>query len=276
VDIAFCGIFARYVHYLETISVFFGCRRPRERYAMIKVSPIEARSLMGVAHDIRNIARAGDSSGDDRYSLRQIMFWIETHAADLRRERLKEDEAEGKELREDWIQEFTCKALEVVDLSHCSCVKFGCTIKRVKLPILSVYKGKLTILYLGRSDFRMGYFLADSPQDAEVYAGGVGRFGRANPKPAYYIQGGYAYIVFPPEYALTETVGIVGVESNPLTATPLPVIEGKTLNRDIWCEAIPIKDDEIAEVRKRILGREMGITVQYEANNDQTNNANSR
>lgn len=243
---------------------------------MITVSPIEPRSLMGVAHDIRNIVRAGDASGDDRYSLRQIMFWIETGAADLRRERLKEDEAEGKELREDWIQEFPCKILETVDLSHCTCVRYGCTIKRVKLPVLSVYKGKLTILYLGRSDFRMAYFLADTPQDAETYAGGVGRFGRTNPKPAYYIQGGYAYIVFPPEYALTESIGIVGVESNPLSPTVLPVIEGKTLNRDIWCEAVNIKDDEIAEIRKRILAREMTMTVQYEANNDQNNNANSR
>ena len=242
------------------------------------ISDVHPKSLVGLAIDIRNIARAGSSTDDDPYSLRQIIHWISTTASIIRAESLKEDSAMANELRRDWVEEFTCIPLKPIDRSHCDCIKYGCMEKYVELPDFAIFNGRLAITYLGRSDWNLPYKRAIDAHDASIIAMGVGRFGKANRTPAYYIQSKKAYIVFPPEYSLTTTVSMSGVVISPVPSNPtnLTLVDGVLLEDDIWCSPISLDDDEIYQVRNRILSAEMNMMVRADQNHDETNNSNRK
>lgn len=240
---------------------------------MILNAPINEKSLMGIAHDIRNVARAGRSTDDDSYSLRQIIFWAKTTAAKIRAESLEKDSASSNELRADWIEEFPCLALKPIDRSHCDCVKYGCSEKYIDLPDFAQFNGDLAMTYFGTSDWRTPFTRAYDGKDASTKVMGIGRFGRPSAVPVYYIQSKRAYVVFPPEYAMTVSVSVSGVRINPLEDKPM----GDTnLDRDIWCEPVPMDDGELYMLRNRILTTEMNMMVRMEPNRDDNNNANSK
>jgi hypothetical protein len=114
------------------------------------------------AYNIRNIARNGYGSDDDRLNISQIKFWIQAYRAKA----IFEYTNAGKDIDPQLIQDLGVLTLTEVDKSDSNCppdIDWGCTIKKVELPkfvdlpynrglMFVGYINKQTLIIIDRAD----------------------------------------------------------------------------------------------------------------------------
>lgn len=227
------------------------------------MTPAET-SYMGLAHDIRNIASGGISVDDNRWSIRQIIFWIKTYYAEIIEEEI-EKKSRGilnYKIDNTIVNDLGCIPLEKADKADCGCYKIGCTVLRTQpLPKIYSFFGKPMITYVGGIDKQSSYVMS-TPQN--VSAATANRFGASNIY--WYFQNDRVYIVVPKSMAdiIVSCINIQAITQD--TTATMPQCGSKAgatkeVCFDYWSESgIPLK--YLNRIRQSILTREMSAMAQ--------------
>lgn len=234
-------------------------------------TPISQDSLISLAYDIANIPRGGVRSGDDTFSLRQIMYWIRTTYPKIISDEIKVAEEKRLPYDTQHLVPFSCQRLVEVDKTECSCacvMDGGCTVKKVVMPELHSYYGEPVITYVGRSDFREAY-TRTAPSQIDNKLKGIGRFASKN-KPLWYMIGKSIYVVFPVDLSETCNIGVIAM---PQVKDIDSVSSDSDLEYDPFCAELPFSKKYVPELRERILKIQMSMMAGGLQLQDKLNNA---
>lgn len=220
-----------------------------------------SKSLAGIAMGIINVIRGGVMTDDTRtpplrlvmrqieyYRMKAISDWAEAHRFEPLDPQLQSD--------------LGCLALEEVDMAECECVKWGCNVKKVKLPKFIFHAGRVQIGFIGLIDKRTRFFMVSNPQVIKTML--TGRF--ADPNAIYgYIIGQNLYVVTKADMSLLCWANVRGWLETPS--------EENANCFDIWSEDYPIDAKFIPYITRSIMEEYLGVE---QVPQDEKNNANHR
>ena len=217
-----------------------------------------SKSLAVIAQRILNNMSGGIATDDNRYSLRTIMNAVEYYRAKAISDW---SEAHRFEPLDPQLQsDLGCLPLEDVDMAECECTKWGCNVKKVKLPKFLFHNGRVQISYIGLIDKRTRIIMYQNPTAIKSamksrYAGKDTFYG--------YIIGQNLYVVTRADMSLLCWVNVRGWLETPS--------EESAACFDIWSEDYPI-DLKFMPFIVRSIMEEYGISLQTP--HDERNNAN--
>ena len=219
------------------------------------------KSWIGLAHDIRNVASGGRSVDDNKFSLRQIMFWIRMCYAELLESELEKKKLGllGFRIDESLINDLGCVPLTEVDKSECGCYKTGCVVLRTpKLPKFMSLLGKLQITYVGGID-KQNPFVMTSAENVNTQISS--RFG-AN-LIYWYWKNDYIYVVTPAIESILSCINVQGITSDFTAVVPQCGSDGTITTPcfDIWSTEVNIADKYIHRISLEILKNKMGVML---------------
>lgn len=117
------------------------------------------------AYNIRNIARAGQSSSNsEKLSIKQIQFWINGYRA----KGMLEITENGKIIDPTLIQDLGVVPLEEVDAADSSCpqVEWGCKVMKVTIPKIMTFPELRALSYVGKIN-KTSAFVVNYPDTVE-------------------------------------------------------------------------------------------------------------
>lgn len=220
-----------------------------------------SKSLAGIAIGTINVIRGGVTTDDSNtpplrlvmwqveyYRMKAISDWAEAHRFEPLDPQLQSD--------------LGCLPLETVDMAECECIKWGCNVKKVKLPKFIFHAGRVQIGFIGLIDKRTRFVIAANPQAIKAMM--ESRF--ANPDAIYgYIIGQNLYVVTKADMTLLCYVNVRGWLERPS--------EEAAGCFDIWSEDYPIDAKFIPYITRSIMEEYLGVE---QIPHDHKNNANHK
>jgi len=217
------------------------------------------------AYNVRNIARAGQGDSDDeKLNIKQVKFWINGY----RSAGMFQATDFGKDIHPQLFQDLGVIPLEEVDKADSSCpdVKWGCTIKKIKIPKLIDFPELRALNFVGLID-KQTDFIINSPSAAHHKQDT--KFG--NLKTRVYPIGEYLYFMLTPEMGMLDYVNVRGVFESPEDVFTYPTKGCEQRCYDSSTDEYPMQSRLYEFVLQRILGNELNWNQQ--AVNDELNNA---
>lgn len=212
-----------------------------------------------IIYDIRNLAKNGGVTDDDRLSHRQVSEWVDQYRALLIRQDLEKKRSVSPFI----VQDLGCVDIIVVDTAECCEITSECDILRteLKLPIPLELYNKDAITYIGSVNKKEGYEISTavgSNWDAyNKYTSKV---------PKAYILNNYVYIT---NEEFLETISIRGIFTRPTDAQRFHTCAGDPCYTD---ESVyPIGEHMVPILKQMILEKE--LRVYLSTTPDLTNNA---
>lgn len=156
-----------------------------------KFPKVHSKSKIGRAYEIIDTLNGGNTSDDNPFGVRLIIQTIESTYAKAVREDILYKQNSGEAISDQLYTPYTCLQMEVVD-DDCNCAGTKCIVKRVKISTIAQYKGSPLIrnVIVGGVQARK----ASNLQSAKVIAKEKPFI---TPSPAYYLSGGYMYVLLP-------------------------------------------------------------------------------
>lgn len=225
---------------------------------MIHFPEVTSRSKIGRAIEIISSFNGGKPSDDrDTRLIRLVMSSIDAVYAEVLREDLQRRQLLGEDINPQTYFSYEC---EPIELSESTCEECSSTY-RVKLPELAQYYGYPLIANVGNSVVK--FTQTRNKQEATTIIKGRPYM---PPKPAYYILGGFMYILLPPKYRKLKTVSF-----DVVTTTPSKTVSDSCF--DIWSDDYPVMENLWPMVKDRVVQRLIepnirtrGVVVQDEVN----------
>jgi len=204
-----------------------------------------------IAYNILNLARGGDSSDDDRLTLRQIKFWIKSYRA----KNISVFTDYGKDIDPQLIQDMGCVTLTEVDKAQSSTAKWGCNIGTATLPSIVDLPKNRGLVFVG---------LMDKQTPIEIVTGSTIAYLRdsriTGNIPRAYIIGNTLYVDTPSTNIL-KYINVRGVFDDPNEIQTCTLAGVCTYLRDDQ-DDYPIPARMIPLITQEILQKELNITLQ--------------
>lgn len=217
-----------------------------------------SKSLAGIAQGIINLLNGGVTTDDARISLRLVMRQIEYY-----RMKAISDWAEAhrfEPLDPQLQSDLGCIPLEEVDAAECECVKWGCNVKKAKLPRFIFHAGRVQVGFIGLVDKRTRIVMMANPQAIKSVMNS--RF--ADPNAIYgYIIGQNLYVVTRADMSL-----LCYINARGWLETPSEEAAGCF---DIWSEDYPIDLKFMPFIVRSIMEEYLNV---IQVPQDERNNAN--
>jgi hypothetical protein len=213
-----------------------------------------------IIYDIRNLAKGGGVTDDDRLSYRQVGDWVDQYRALL----IRQDLEKKRSLSPFLVQDLGCVDMIVVDTAECCEITSECDIMRteLKLPIPIELYAKDAITYIGSVNKKQGYevssVVASNWDSYNTYTSKVSKA---------YILNGYVYIT---NESFLDTISIRGIFANPTDAQRFHTCNGDPCYTDD--AAYPVSAHMIPTIKQMILEKELQVFLSTKP--DQVNNAN--
>jgi len=216
-------------------------------------------------YNITNIARNGQGDSDDtKLSPKQVEFWINYHRSHVAHLMTQQ----GNNIDAQLIQDMGIVPLTDVDKADSSCpaVEWGCVIKKITIPKLVDFPGTRALTFVGLIDKQTPIVLDYA--DTHIFERAT-QFGKLMNRA--YLIGNTLYVSAREGYETMKYINIRGVFEDPTEVFTYAYPGCTPRCFDRATDEYPISQKMYDEVLRRIMGRELSMTLQTVT--DEQNNA---
>ena len=206
-------------------------------------------TLKEIIYDIRNSARAGGITDDERVSYRQVKEWINQYRALLIRRDLDKDRTITPHI----VQDLNCVKLIKVDKAECCNISSKCDVLRTesKIPVPVELALKDAIIYVGSVNKTEGYEFSSPVMSHwdkfNKYTSGI---------PKAYFFNGYIYIT---NEDFLEYINIRIIASDPTQAANFNSCTGDPCYTDE--SDYPVSKHMVPTIKQMIFEQELKLTL---------------
>lgn len=217
-------------------------------------------TLKEIVYNIRNIAKNGGITDDERITYEQVRLWVQYYRALL----VKREVAKGNSISDNIAQDLGCVEMKMVDCAECCQTTADCTILRTerRLPKPLEFPDKDAIMDVGRIDGTKNYELTSR---VEANWSANSRYTSKVSRAFFY--NGYIYVTNQP---FLKYIKVRGVFEDPTDAKRFTNCNGSSCYTDD--STYPISTWMVQPLTEMILSKELNMAIQTRS--DEDNNAN--
>lgn len=230
------------------------------------ITKLMATLKQGVDSVIRTARGGGVPSDDEKISERYVRYLFNKHRSPAIVQFAFQDNPISPTIDLAWVQDWGCQKLEEVDLSECSGIPWGCTVKRTinELPdYIDIPNSDRRLFYVGDISGRNNYDEAKPSQlgiaNSLTFSGVINK---------YYIKNSRIYV-------MTSNVGLCWIGVQAVFSDPMSVCKGSTQTAPCcfnWLvDEYPVSSDMMRHIEREILTEEFQLILQTPS--DETNNS---
>lgn len=207
-------------------------------------------SLKKYVYDIRNIARAGGITDDERIAYRQVAEWIRQYRSLW----LVQDQAKNRTISDNVSQDLGCVEMERVDKAECCTAEEGCMILKsvLAIPTPIDYQQWDGLTYVGDISKQHGF---EPSVAVRAYWDQFNKYTAKVPK--YYYHQGHIYITVK---QFIKYLNVKGVFEDPTDAARFATCDGDPCYTDDM--SYPITGKMFAFIKEQIMRKELGMSLQ--------------